>query len=159
MDNQEDNALARTLFPPGSLTFILSIICSIIALVMALGLATVVFGQLVGGDSLPKLVVFMFVAGVFLIVHPNFRLTRGAKWPVTYMLVLLVSCLLLTVSTLAWASIQGPRNVFAGGCVAVVAAVLALLGYRSQALERFRAHFDERWSEHYRRREAIAAKK
>lgn len=159
MDKKAEEGLARTLFPPGSLRFILSILCSVVALVTAFGLVAVVFGRFVDGDLLPKLVVFTFIAGVFLVVHPNFRLTRGAKWPLTYMSVLLVCCLLMTLSTVAWAYIYGPHNVFVGGGVAFVSALLAIWGYRSQTLERFRAHFDELWRDHYRKLEAVQARK
>lgn len=147
--------LFRALLPPGSVRFILSIVCSVISLVSAFALAILVFGQQINSDLLSKLVVMMFIVGVLIVVHPNVKLTRGAKWPLTYMSALLLLCISLTSITLLWSYFRGLDNIYSGGLLGLVSGALGLLGYRSRALENLRAHFYQIWQDEYRRREYL----
>ncbi len=151
----DEQGMLRTLIPPGSIRFILSIVCSIISLVSALALVILVFGRQLNSDLLAKLIVVIFIIGVFGIVHPNFRLTRGEKWPLTYMSVLLLSCILITSITLIWSYFDGLEDVYAGGALGLVFGVLGLWGYRSKALEKLRSHFDQVWQDEYQKREHL----
>lgn len=150
-----DGQRVRALLPPGSFRFIGSIICSVIALVSTCASAILVFGQGLSSDFLAKLIVLMLFVGVFLVFHPNFRITRGAKWPLVYMSVLLLSCISLLLIVLAWSYLHDTGNVGVGVFVGLIAGVIGLWGYRSRALEKLRAHFDQIWKEECRRREIL----
>ncbi|WP_189575945.1 hypothetical protein [Marinobacter zhanjiangensis] len=151
----DGGGLFRALVPAGSFRLIFSIICSVIALVSACALAILVFGQELDGDFLSKIILVVFFIGVFLVVHPNFRLTRGAKWPLTYMSVLLLLCILLTLATLVWSYVHDIRDIYVGGLVGLIAGVVGLWGYRSKSVEKLRAHFAQIWQDEYRRREYL----
>lgn len=148
----EGQGVFRTLLPTGSVVFILSIICSIIALVSASAMVILAFGKHINPDFLTKLIVGTFLAGLFFIVYPNLRLTRGARWPLTHMSLLLCSCILLMLATLVWSYFQGSENVHVGALAGLASGVVGLSGYRSKALETLRAHFDQIWQDEYRRR-------
>lgn len=151
----DGGGLARTLMPAGSFRFIFSVICSVIALVSACALTILVFGKELNGDFLPKLILLIFIVGVFVVVHPNFRITRGARWPLAYMSVLLLSGILMTLIVLVWSYVHGIKGVYVGGVVSLIAGLVGLWGYRSKSMEKLRAHFAQIWQDEYRRREYL----
>lgn len=135
------------LLPPGVVSTIAAVISMILSSAILVAAIQGAFFSHLDSETLALSQMACLVVFTLLIVHPTFMVTRGKRWPTTFLKQvnhLVIAGLMIVLAWNLWSS-QGRHAV--GSLIGLMFAVIAYLLYRSRVFQHTCYHYQKLWGD------------